>query len=102
MASAVVPGQAVPGQTPRGEAEVAEALGAVDRRPVIHEVLAQLTSRGWVTEVDDALHLTKEGARVHAAIAPLIDEVREQVITALPGDDCVTLARLLQRLTASL
>jgi hypothetical protein len=87
---------------PSGEADVAEALAAFDPPSVIHEVLAQLTSRGWVTEVDDALRLTEEGTRVHAAIAPLVDQVREQVSGALPRDDYVTLVRLLQRLTAAL
>jgi hypothetical protein len=90
------------GWWPSGEADVAEALAAFDPPSVIHEILAQLTSSGWVTEVDDALRLTEEGTRVHAAIAPLVDQVREQVSTALPPDDYVTLVRLLQRLTAAL
>jgi len=86
---------------PCRETEVAEALAAFDPPLVVHEVVAQLESHGWVIEQDGVLCLTEEGTRQHAAIAPLVDEIRRQVSVALSPEDYRTLVRLLRQLVES-
>lgn len=87
---------------PSGEVELAAALAAFDPPQVIHDILSHLVSRGWVTSVEDELRLTEEGSRQHEAIVPLVNQVRHQVSAALPRDDYLALAHLLQRLTDAL
>jgi hypothetical protein len=84
------------------EADLVAALEAFDQSDVVYGVVSDLRLRGWVDDGVDGLCLTKEGARQHAAIAPRIDRVRQQVSDALPREDYLTLIQLLKRLTDAL
>ncbi|MGV8967828.1 MAG: MarR family winged helix-turn-helix transcriptional regulator [Cellulomonas sp.] len=83
-------------------AEVIAALGSFDAPATVDSVIDTLRDRAWVEETHGLLQLTTEGVRTQAALVPLVDEVRAQVTSALPGDDYTTLVRLLARLVAAL
>ena len=87
---------------PCAEADLLAALSPFDSAAAIQAVVADLRSRGWVAEAGEELSLTEEGTSQQAEMAPLVAEVRQKVITALPGQDYVTLVGLLQRLIAAL
>lgn len=87
---------------PVSRRELVVSLAAFDAPETLHRKIADLVGRGWLEEVADSLRVTSSGARQHAAVAPLIDGVRERVRSALPRDDYVTLVRLLARLTQAL
>lgn len=65
-------------------------------------MVADLTARRWLQEDDGLLHLTEQGRREQAALAPLVEEVRRQVAAALPAEDYRTLVSLLERLVDGL
>jgi hypothetical protein len=88
--------------TPTSRSELIESLAAFDTPDVIEGVVGDLVSRGWVEESSGLLRLTSAGEREHAALAPLVDDVRRQVAAALPPDDYVMLIRLLERLVTAL
>jgi hypothetical protein len=69
---------------------------------VVGSVITGLQARGWVSEADGVLQLTGDGEQAHAVLAPLVGSVREQVATALPGEDYPTLIALLERLVTAL
>ena len=84
------------------ESELVAALSAFDTAEVLRRVLADLRGRGWVETAVGALRLSAEGRRQHAALAPVVGRVRQQVRTALPQEEYVQLVRLLARLTEAL
>ena len=86
--------------TPR--AELVSSLAAFDSPTALDSALSHLISNGWIEASAGLLRLTPDGEDKRANLAPLIDEVRGQVATALPQDDYITLVGLLQRLVAAL
>ncbi len=88
------------GSTPRRD--LVGRLSPFDEPARVGAVVDALIKRGWVGEAQGVLQLTSQGATAQAALAPLVDQVRSAVAQALPGDDYVTLVRLLARLVAAL
>lgn len=80
---------------------VIAALAAFDEPAVVEAVIDDLHRRGWVEESDGLLTLTSEGTREQGVLPPLVDDVRRQVVAALPEDEYITLVRLLARLVAA-
>jgi hypothetical protein len=78
--------------------ELAAALAAFDASDAVDRVVDQLTRDGWVAESDAGLRLTSEGVARRRELAARVGTIRDRVRDALPGDDYVTLVRLLQRL----
>ncbi|MDQ3157451.1 MAG: hypothetical protein M3Q98_12095 [Actinomycetota bacterium] len=89
-------------RTPTSRADVAASLSSFDEPAVVEAVVEDLRRRRWVEESDGLLRLTATGTKELAELAPLIAEVRQKVSSALPGDDYVTLVRLLERLVTTL
>lgn len=83
---------------PVSHSEIVKVLASFDSPVAVDEVVGDLISRGWVEESAGLLRLTRAGEREQTALKPLIDNVRLQVTRALPGDDYVTLIRLLEQL----
>jgi hypothetical protein len=83
-------------------AALGAALAPFGGDAVAGDVLAALGERGWVTPGDDRVALTDGGAAAHARLAERVGEVRGLVRAALPGDDYVTLVRLLAQLVDGL
>ena len=81
---------------------LAASLASFDPPAAVHVVVEALEAKGWVEEAGGLLRLTPEGARRHAALAPLVEGVRQQVSAALPREDYVLLVRLLARLVEGL
>lgn len=75
-------------------AEITDLLKSFYSPEAVDRVVADLQRRGWVEEEDGLLLLSSSGAQVQADLAPHVDRVREQVQSALPHDDYVTLLRL--------
>jgi hypothetical protein len=78
--------------------ELAAALAAFDAPDAVDGVVDELTAGGWVAESDAGLHLTSEAVARRRELAARVGTIRDRVRDALPGDDYVTLVRLLQRL----
>lgn len=76
-------------------------IAAFDEPAVVEAVIDDLHRRGWVEDSDGLLTLTSEGTREHGVLAPLVDDVRRQVVAALPENEYITLVRLLARLVAA-
>ncbi|HEV2088599.1 MAG TPA: hypothetical protein VGR21_09830 [Cryptosporangiaceae bacterium] len=87
---------------PASRSELVESLAAFDPPEVIERVVDDLASREWIEESGGLLRLTRAGESEQAALAPLVDEVRREVASALPQEDYVTLVRLLERLVTGL
>ncbi|MPZ95016.1 MAG: hypothetical protein GEU96_08910 [Propionibacteriales bacterium] len=86
--------------TPR--ADIVTTLAAFDQPAAVESVVDNLLSRGWLAEPDSVLRLTPNGVRKQESLAPLVEQVRNKVTGALPGDEYATLVRLLARLVAGL
>lgn len=83
-------------------AQLISALASFDPPFVVEGVIGALRSRGWIEEVADSLELTPMGTGQHAAVAPLVDGVREQVTAELSQEEYGVLVGLLSRLVAEL
>jgi len=83
-------------------AELVTALASFDPAAVVEEVVAKLSSRGWIEESADVVLLTQAGAEQHERLAPRVHSVRQQVAAALPRDEYVALIGLLSRLVTAL
>lgn len=83
-------------------AELVTALASFDPPAVVEEVVARLSSRGWIEESADVVLLTQAGAEQHERLAPRVHSVRQQVAAALPRDEYVALIGLLSRLVTAL
>ncbi len=89
----------------RGETsrvDITGALSSFDESEVVDRVIDDFQERGWVEEAAGVLRLTAIGADEYEKLAPLVDQVRHTVATALPQDDYLALIRLLARLAAGL
>lgn len=89
-------------RTPSSRTDITDYLSRFDEPAAVESVVDGLRHRGWIKESEGLLHLTAAGTNELAACAPLIVEVRQKVSAALPGDDYVTLLRLLERLVTAL
>lgn len=87
---------------PTRRAELVRTLASFDPPAVVEEVIERLSSRGWIEESADGVVLTRSGVGHHAALAPLVDRVRQHVTAALPKDDYIALVGLLARLVTAL
>lgn len=87
---------------PSSRAQLLSALASFDPPVVVEGVIDALRSRGWIQEIADSLELTPMGTDQHAAVAPLVDGVREQVTAALSQEEYGVLVGLLSRLVAGL
>ncbi len=74
------------------------ALAAFDEPAVVEATVDELQRRRWVNESDGLLQLTTDGAHAYEVLASLVDDVRRQVVAALPEDEYVMLIRLLAHL----
>ncbi|HWT24085.1 MAG TPA: hypothetical protein VN213_11315 [Solirubrobacteraceae bacterium] len=83
---------------PSTREQLAAALAPFDAPDVVDGVVDGLATGGWVSESDAGLQLTPEGAERRRQLAARVGTIRDRVGDALPGDDYVTLVRLLQRL----
>ncbi len=82
--------------------ELVASLKSFDTPEVLHRLLAELERRGWISEDGGLLRLTPTGAQTQSDLAPLVNRVRQQIQSALPPDDYLTLIRLLARFTEAL
>ncbi len=82
--------------------ELVAMLKSFDSPEAIHGVVVDLERHGWVDEEDGLLRLTPSGAQTQTDLRPLVDQVRQQIQTALPQDAYVSLVRLLARFTEAL
>lgn len=89
-------------RSPALRKDLIASLASFDEPAVIADVVDALERRGWVDLSDGTLRLTQAGAAEQAALAPLVQRVRDQVATALPEDDYAKLVRLLARLVDGL
>ena len=89
-------------KNPTPRSELIETLASFDPQAAVDAAIDDLATRGWIDGAAEVLTLTSNGRREHDVLAPLIDNVRQQVTAALPHDDYVTLVRLLQRLVTGL
>jgi len=87
---------------PMTRSELADSLASFDARAVLDDVVVGLQERNWVEQSAELLRLTEEGEHEHAALVPLVNDVRQLVASALLPDEYGTLARLLQQLVAAL
>jgi hypothetical protein len=87
---------------PMTRSELADSLASFDARAVLDDVVVGLHERNWVEQSAELLRLTEEGEHEHAALVPLVNDVRQLVAAALPPDEYGTLVRLLQQLVAAL
>jgi hypothetical protein len=87
---------------PTSRADLAASLASFDAPAGVQRVVGELGDRGWVEEQEGLLWLTPAGEQGQADLASLVDRVREQVRSALPPEDYLTLVRLLARLTEAL
>jgi hypothetical protein len=83
-------------------AELVTALASFDPPAVVEEVVARLSSYGWIEESADVVLLTQAGAEQHERLGTRVDSVRQQVAVALPQDEYVALIGLLSRLVTAL
>lgn len=83
---------------PMRQDEVTAALGRFDDDETLSHVVSDLKSRGLVNDAGGRLQLTDQGVAVQRELAPKVERVRQQVSSALPQDDYVSLVRLLSRL----
>lgn len=88
-------------RSPGRRADLHELVAAFDPPALIDAVIDSMIAAGWVVE-DDLLALTPAGKSRSAELAPIVDEVREQVREVLPGDDYRTLVTLLARIVTAL
>ena len=87
---------------PMTRSELADSLASFDARAVLDDVVVGLHERNWVEQSAELLRLTEEGEHEHAALVPLVNDVRQLVAAALPPHEYGTLVRLLQQLVAAL
>jgi len=86
--------------TPR--TTIVAALTAFDSPEAVAGAVQALVSDALLEQDGGVLRLTLEGARRHAALSPLVEQVRQTVRDALPEEDYVALIGLLARLVAAL
>jgi len=86
---------------PTSRTDLIDSLAAFDAPEIIQNVMEDLTARGWIEESGGLLRLTPDGEREQAALAPLVNDVRQQVVAALPQQDYLRLVRLLEQLIAA-
>lgn len=89
-------------RSPATRADLVASLAPFDEPAVIDRVIDELQRQGWVEESTAGLRLTATGVGKQATLAPLVEDVRRQVGTALPDADYVLLVGLLARLVAGL
>ncbi len=87
---------------PQDRSLLVELLAPFGPSEATSTVIGELEGRRLVEEDGGLLHLTAEGVRLHAALSGPVEDVRRQVAASLPGEDYVTLVRLLGRLAAGL
>lgn len=87
---------------PTRRSELVSSLAPFDSPDEVEGVVAGLTARGWVEESAGLLRLTDDGEREQAALALLVEKVRQQVSAVLSQDEYATLVGLLKRLVAGL
>ena len=87
---------------PIHRADLVSTLAAFDPPDVIEEVIDRMSCRGWIEEAADVARLTPAGVEKQAALAQLVDGVRQQVTAALPRSEYAELVALLARLVEAL
>ena len=86
---------------PMTRSELGDSLASFDARAVLDDVVVGLHERNWVEQSAELLRLTEEGEHEHAALVPLVNDVRQLVAAALPPDEYGTLVPA-QQLVAAL
>jgi len=92
-------------ESPQEEAGLSEAIrpfwgpGAI----TLHEVICELTRRGWLTQDDAGRYsLTPAGQAGHATVEKKVRGVRATFITGLTEEDYLGTLRVLQRMAENL
>ena len=87
---------------PARRSDLVSALASFDPPAAIEEMIDRMSARGWIEVEADIARLTQRGVTKQEALVPVVNGVRQQVSSALPGPEYTALVGLLARLVDAL